>query len=56
MSFPCGQKIEKLPLFKVKVEFGIILPFEVSKLSITGIIKIILQEEKFKVNYGIVIF
>ena len=56
MSFPCGQKIEKLPLFKVKVEFGIILPFEVSKLSITGIIKIILNKEKFKVNYGIVIF
>ena len=55
MSFPCGQKIEKLQLFKVKVEFGIILPFEVSKLSITGIIKIILKEEN-KVNYGIVIF
>ena len=48
MSFPCGQKIEKLPLFKVKVEFGIILPFEVSK--------IILKEEDIKVNYGIVIF
>jgi len=32
------------------------MPFEVSKLSITGIIKIILKEEKFKVNYGIVIF
>ena len=56
MSFPCGQKIEKLPLFKVKVEFGIILSFEVSKLSITGIIKIILKEKEIKVNYGIVIF
>ena len=31
------------------------MPFEVSKLSITGITKIFLMEEKFKVNYGIVI-
>ena len=50
-----GKRQKSFRCLKSKVSFSIILPFEVSKLSITGIIKIILKEEKFKVNYGIVI-
>ena len=42
--------------FKSKSSYGIIVLLEVSKMSFTGIVKIILKGEKFRVNYGIVIF
>ena len=51
-----GKRQKNFRCLKSKLSFGVFMPFEVSKLSITGIIKIILKEEKFKVNYGIVIF
>jgi len=54
--FPMGKRQKNFRCLKSKLSFGIILPFEVSKLSITRITKIFLMEEKFKVNYGIVIF
>ena len=51
-----GKRQKSFGCLKSKLSFGIFMPLKVSKLSITGIIKIILKEEKFKVNYGIVIF
>ena len=51
-----GKRQKSFRCLKSKLSFGIILPFEVSKLSFTRLIKIILKGEKFKVNYSIVIF
>ena len=51
-----GKRQKSFHYLKLKLSFGIFMPFEVSKLSFIGIIKIILEEEKFKVNYDIVIF
>ena len=47
-----GKRQKSFGCLKSKLSFGVFMPFEVSKLSITGIIKIILKEEKFKVNCG----
>ena len=51
-----GKRQKSFGCLKSKLSFGIFMPFKVSKLSITGIIKIILKEKEIKVNYGIVIF
>ena len=51
-----GKRQKSFGCLKSKLSFGIFMPFEVSKLNIIGIIKRILKEEKFKVNYAIVIF
>ena len=49
--FLVGKRQKSFRYLKTNLSFGIFMPFKVSKLSITGIIKIILEEEKFKVNY-----
>ena len=54
--FPVGIRQKSFRCLKSKFSLSIILPFEVSKLSIIGIIKIILKGEKSKVNYSNVIF
>ena len=53
--FSVGKRQKSFRCSKLKLSFGIIVPL-VLKLSLTGIIMIILKGEKFKVNYGIVIF
>ena len=54
--FPVGKRWKSFRCLKSKLSIGIIEPIEILKLSLTGIVKIILKGEKFKVNYGIVIF
>ena len=54
--FSVGKRQKSFRCLKSKLSFGIFMPFEVSKLSITRIIKIILKEKEIRVNYGIVIF
>ena len=53
-----GKRWRSFRCLKSKLSFGIILPFEVSKLSFTRLIKIILNGDKFKVNYdnNIIVF
>ena len=54
--FPVSKRQKSFRCFKSKSSYGIIVLLEVSKMSFTGIVKIILKGEKFRVNYGIVIF
>ena len=51
-----GKRWKSFRCLKSKLSFGIIEPIEILKLSLTGIVKIILKVEKFIVNYDIVIF
>ena len=54
--FPVSKRQKSFLCFKSKSSYGIIVLLEVSKMSFTGIVKIIMKGEKFRVNYGIVIF